>query len=77
MIPHLGDIEFISIDLLEKRQADCQSNSSIFVLDGNSGVIWHLESGQCLHTKLRTELVHEGPVYPNSQLNFVFVFLYP
>jgi hypothetical protein len=29
-----------------------RKNQSLFVLIGNPGVIWHPETGQCLHIKL-------------------------
>ena len=54
---HLEFIMFIPTLPTEHRQAVCQNDDSLFVLVGNPGVIWHPKSGQCLHTKLDTDVV--------------------
>ena len=46
---YLEFLQFVNGSPEEKR-ARCQSNSSLFTLIGNPGVIWHLKSNQCLHT---------------------------
>jgi hypothetical protein len=45
---------------VEERFGICRSNSSLFVLVGNPGVIWHPESDQCVHTKLNTKPISYG-----------------
>jgi len=42
------------------RTATCRSNSSLFVLVGNPGIIWHPISDQCIHTKLVTTKADGG-----------------
>jgi hypothetical protein len=44
----------------ESKRATCRGNSSLFVLVDNPGVIWHPETGQCLHTKLERSSVSGG-----------------
>ena len=49
-------LEFIGYGIRspEERRELCRSNISLFVLIGNPGVVWHPQSGQCVHTKPHT-----------------------
>lgn len=59
-------LEFIIFGAVSEDDvsAACRSNSSLFVLMGNPGIIWHVESNQCIHTKLNT-------MEPNNGLNSI------
>ena len=50
-------LDYISLYAIsaEDPSAACQSNSSLFLLVRNSGIIWHPEGDQCVHTTLVIE----------------------
>jgi hypothetical protein len=70
-------LEFVSYNLHRPNvsQPICESNSSLFVLIGNPGVIWHPESNQCLHITLHTLPAGYGDYVGSGTLNrFVSFF---
>ncbi|CAF1446367.1 unnamed protein product [Adineta ricciae] len=50
----------------EIRKEECLSAASIFMLIGNPGIVWHVETGQCVKTTVQTEkvdIVDDKPVF--------------
>ena len=70
-------LEFILFGAVsaEDVAAACRSNSSLFVLMGNPGIIWHVESNQCIHTKMDTMVLNDGLNSTHSKTVIFFSFL--
>ncbi len=60
MITFLALILFNAFTSRESKQSTCRDNSSVFVLLGNPGIIWHPKTGQCVHTKMERSPVSGG-----------------
>jgi hypothetical protein len=72
---HLEFILFHPFVSKETMQDTCRGNSSLFVLLGNPGVIWHHENGQCLQIKLDRSSVSSG-IFPGETLELCPHLLY-
>jgi hypothetical protein len=57
-----------------EREATCRTNSTLFVLIGNPGVIWHPESNQCVVTKLVTKRMSNGSIGVEGKIVIFFLF---
>jgi hypothetical protein len=70
-------LEFILFGAVsaEDVAAACRSNSSLFVLMGNPGIIWHVESNQCIHTKMDTIGPNDGLDSTHSKTVMFISFL--
>jgi hypothetical protein len=70
-------LEFIIFGAVsaEDVAATCRSNSSLFVLMGNPGIIWHVESNQCIHTKMDTIGPNDGLDSTHSKTVMFISFL--
>ena len=71
MITCVGFIFFGTVSA-EDVAAQCRSNSSLFVLIGNPGIIWHVESNQCIHTKMDTMVLNNGSDSTHSKIVMFF-----
>ena len=74
MITYLEFIIFTAVSA-EDVAAECRSNSSLFVLMGNPGIIWHVESNQCIHTKTDTMALNDDLYNTHSKALMFFSFL--
>jgi hypothetical protein len=74
MITSLELIVFGAVSAKDVAAA-CRSNSSLFVLMGNPGIIWHAESNQCIHTKMDTMVLNDGLNSSHSKTVMFFSFL--
>jgi len=68
-------LEFIFYhNCLDRCRVLCHSNSTIFVLIGNPGIIWHPETDQCVHTQIYTVpsiSLDDGKIHTLSRQNII------
>jgi hypothetical protein len=64
-LEYLAGVRFYGFAPPEMKKEKCASNTSLFMLVGNPGIVWHLETGQCVKTKMQTKLV--GGVEPDRK----------
>jgi hypothetical protein len=65
ILQYLAGVKFYGFASPEIQKEYCASNASLFMLVGNPGIVWHLETGQCVKTKIQTQPVRG--VWPNGK----------
>jgi hypothetical protein len=58
MMQYLAGVRFPGFSVPKFGKEECESNASLFMLVGNPGIVWHLETGLCVKTKMQTQAVN-------------------